>query len=232
MPSHSGTEQKNPTRQSGTTGVASPQCHERDLLAHLGTYTADACGWTLNLTFGFICVMNLKSSIRVAAYLLVYLGVPAVITLELTNETVTSVLVIVYIMLVIPIGVLQGIDFFRTNDGNTTFSRIFNALFRVPLALFGLVCLISGIAIIGWVVYNVFVERQKEYSGPSFVLGLGSFGVGLPLVLYGWFTLRSAVRRKGKVTLSSEDQDEFDREEDDEEHPSKTSAESNIQSKK
>jgi hypothetical protein len=96
-------------------------------------------------------------------------------------------------------------------------SRVFNILFRVPLALFGLLCLVAGVAIIGWVIYNVFVERQKEYSGPRWILGLGSFGVGVPLMLYGWFTLRSVVRRK--VELSPEEQEEFEHEEDDEEHP-------------
>jgi hypothetical protein len=90
--------------------------------------------------------------------------------------------------------------------------------FALPLALFGFVCLFAGVAIIGWVLYNVFVERQKEYGGPSFLFGLGSFGIGAPLVLYGWFTLRSAARRKEEVVLSGEEEAEFEREEDDEEH--------------
>jgi hypothetical protein len=77
--------------------------------------------------------------------------------------------------------------------------------------------LLTGVAIIGWVLYNIFVERQKEYTGPRFILGLGSFGVGVPLVLYGWFTLRSVVRRKPEVVLSPEELEEFEHEEDDEE---------------
>jgi hypothetical protein len=110
------------------------------------------------------------------------------------------------------------IDFYRTNDGATLFRRIFNAVFRVPLAMFGFVCLVAGVAIIGWVLYNVFVERQKEYSGPRFIIGEGSFGVAVPLVLFGWFTIRSVVRRKKDVVLSPDEQKEFEHEEDDEEH--------------
>jgi hypothetical protein len=123
---------------------------------------------------------------------------------------------ILYMFLLIPIEILRSIDFYRTNDGATLLRRIFNALFRVPLALFGLVCLVAGVAIIGWVAYNVFVERQKEYTGPRFIFGLGSFGIGAPLVLYGWFTLRSVARRRKE--LSPEEQEEFEHEEDDEEH--------------
>ena len=89
--------------------------------------------------------MNSKASIRFAAYLLVYLGVPVVAS-KVTNQTVGAVLGIVYIFLLIPFGILRMIDFYRTNDGTRLLSRIFNALFRMPLALFGLVCLMAGIA--------------------------------------------------------------------------------------
>jgi uncharacterized membrane protein len=161
--------------------------------------------------------MKWRVLLRAIVYLVIYIGVPVVASM-VTNQTVASVLGIVYVLLLIPFGILRVIDFYRTNDGTTVIRRVFNILFRVPLALFGFVCLVAGIAIIGWVLYNVFVQRQKEYSGPRSIFRLGSFGVGVPLVLYGWFTLRSVVRRKEEVTLSPEEQEEFEHEEDDEEH--------------
>jgi hypothetical protein len=171
--------------------------------------------------------MKSKTLIRVVSYMLVYLGVPVVASM-VKNETVASVLGIVYIFLLIPFGILRMIDFYRTNDGTTVLSRVFNILFRVPLALFGAVCLVAGVAIIGWVLYNVFVDRRKEYSGPGFVFGLGSFGVGVPLVLYGWFTLRSAVRRKEE--LSPQERVEFNHEKVEEEEIADARERSNIQS--
>lgn len=92
---------------------------------------------------------------------------------------------IVYLFLLILYGILRLLDYYRTNDGTTLLRRTFNALFRVPLALFGLGCIVAGGSIIGWVLYNVLIERRKEYTGPHWVFGLGSFGVGTPLVLYG-----------------------------------------------
>jgi hypothetical protein len=160
--------------------------------------------------------MKSRVLLRITTYLLIYLGVPAFLVL-LNHETISAVLAIVYIFLLIPFGILRVIDFYRTNDGTTVLSRAFNLLFRVPLALFGFVCLGAGVTMIGWVLYNVFIERRKEYTGPSFVIGWASFGVGLPLVLYGWFTLRSAVRRKEAARISPEEQKDFEHEDDDEE---------------
>jgi hypothetical protein len=167
---------------------------------------------------------------KLAAYLLVYLGVPVAAS-KVPNETARTVLGIVYIFLLIPFGILRAIEYYRTNDGTTLLSRIFNIVFRVPLALFGLLCIVAGISIIGWVLYNVLVERQKEYNGPHFVFGWGSFGVAVPLVLYGWFTMRSVARRKKEVILSPEEQEEFDHEEDDEEHAADVTERPNLQNR-
>jgi hypothetical protein len=83
--------------------------------------------------------MSAKTIIWLAAYLIVYLGVPVAAS-KVRNPTVATVLGIVYIFLLIPVGILRMIEFYRTNDGTSLLSRIFNAVFRVPLALFGLVC--------------------------------------------------------------------------------------------
>jgi len=155
--------------------------------------------------------MKSRASLRISAYLLIYLGVPAFLV-WLNHETISAVLAIVYILLLLPFGILRLVDFYRTNDGTTVLSRLFNLLFRVPLALFGLVCFVAGAAIIGWVLYNVFIERQKGYSGPGFVIGSASFGVGVPLVFYGWITLRSAVRRKAEAELIPENQERVESE--------------------
>ena len=150
-----------------------------------------------------------KRPIRIAAYVSLLLGVP--IGAWLSNSlTATAIVVLIYMLLLVPIGILRMVDFYRTNDGTTLFGCAFNALFRVPLALFGLVSLVIGMAIIVWVLYNVFVERQRQYTGPRFILGLGSFGIGAPLVVYGWVTLRSAVRRIQEVTLSPDGKQESD----------------------
>ena len=44
-----------------------------------------------------------------------------------------------------------------------------------------------GSAIIVWVLYNVFVETQPQYTGPNFITSLGSFGISIPMVGIGFY---------------------------------------------
>ena len=158
--------------------------------------------------------MNVSTRLlfKFAAYAIVYLGVPMLAS-SLSNETARSVLGIVYLFLLIPCAIVKCIDYYKTNAGGSFISRLFNVLFRVPLALFGLLCLLGGLSIIGWVLYNVCVQRQKQYTGPHWIIGIGSFGFGVPLVLYGWGTIRSAIRRQEKFTLQQHEFDELAEEE-------------------
>jgi hypothetical protein len=155
--------------------------------------------------------MNSKFVTRIIAYMLIYIGLPA-IAVMLNHGLVCPVVFTVYIFVLIPFGILRMIDFYRTNEGTTMLMRVFNALFRVPLALFGLLSLVIGVSIICWVLYNILVERQKEYSGPRFLAGWRSFGIGVPLVLFGWSILRSVLHRKEPVALAPEEESECEHE--------------------
>jgi type IV secretory pathway TrbL component len=55
--------------------------------------------------------------------------------------------------------------------------------------LMGLLASVIGTAIIVWVLYNVFIEVQPEYTGPTLIASLGSFGISIPMVGIGiyWF---------------------------------------------
>lgn len=45
---------------------------------------------------------------------------------------------------------------------------------------------------IGWVLYNTFIDRQPEYTG-----GFLTFGIGPILTLFGAFWIREAFTRQG-----------------------------------
>ena len=64
----------------------------------------------------------------------------------------------------------------------------------VPAISFGILSTGIGIAIVLWALYNFFIERQPEFSGPEY---FGGFGLGPALVVFGVYTLKSLwVKRK------------------------------------
>jgi len=67
---------------------------------------------------------------------------------------------------------------------------VLRLILRIPRVLGGLLSIILGLSIIGWVLYNSFVETQPEYSG-----GFLTFGIGPTLVLVGAYWLRTAFTR-------------------------------------
>ena len=70
-------------------------------------------------------------------------------------------------------------------------ARAVRMLIALPQVIAGLVSLCSGLAIIGWVFYNTFVERLPEYSG-----GFLTFGISSLLVVFGFGLLRTAFSRR------------------------------------
>jgi hypothetical protein len=97
----------------------------------------------------------------------------------------------------IPIGLLLSILYWldlgrelRANPPANRTLRILGFLMGVPQALFGLLCLVAGVSIIGWVLYNSFWHRDPHYTG-----GFLTFGIGPLLSLFGIGWLVDAFRR-------------------------------------
>ena len=67
--------------------------------------------------------MKPKASICIASYLFAYLGIP-IIASQMTHLTVVTVIVLVYLFLLVPFGILRLMDFYRMNDGTTSFTRM------------------------------------------------------------------------------------------------------------
>ncbi len=62
----------------------------------------------------------------------------------------------------------------------------------LPTLTFGLLAIAIGVSIVAWVVYNVLIERQPEYSGAFLGLGLGP-----GLLCFGLLLLKSLwIKRK------------------------------------
>lgn len=97
-----------------------------------------------------------------------------------------------FFLLSLPLAVLYWIDLgreIRNTQKPSPLGRVLGVLMGVPQALFGLLCIAAGSVIVGWVLYNTFVERQPEYTG-----GFLTLGIGPVLVLFGLGWLLGAFR--------------------------------------
>ena len=94
----------------------------------------------------------------------------------------------------LPIFILSWVELGSALRNHPSSSRILftvGFLFGLPQAFFGLFSLVSGVAIIVWVLYNSFIARVPQYSG-----GFLTFGIGPVLVLFGTHWLRQAFTRQ------------------------------------
>jgi C4-dicarboxylate transporter len=129
---------------------------------------------------------------RLPLLLLIVLPLIAVV---LNQEVVSAILIICWTSVVIPLCILQLLDFLRGHSTNkrSSFSR---NLLRAPTAFLGLVSCIMGASIIAWCLYNVGVRRMPEYSVPNAVgLALGSFGIAPTLFAFGSYLIKLSVQR-------------------------------------
>jgi cytosine/uracil/thiamine/allantoin permease len=130
--------------------------------------------------------------------LLILLIVLPPAAIALNHEVISFLLIMGWTIVVIPLCILQAIDFFR--NGHSPRHVWVKNILRIPIALFGLLSFLSGLSIIAWCVYNIAVRRLPEYSGPTDTLGLwlSGFGVGPALTSFGWYLLRLSVSRVNK----------------------------------
>lgn len=107
---------------------------------------------------------------------------------------------LLFIFVGLPIFILAWIDLgkvLRSVERPSYVVRVLGLVFGAPQALFGLVSIVLGVSLIGWVLYNSFIQTQPQYSG-----GFLTFGIGPALVLFGAYWVRAAFR-KGTVTNES-----------------------------
>jgi len=116
-----------------------------------------------------------------------------------TDDTVLTVGAIVVVFIWLPVLVLTLIDLTKTlqyKTSNHALGRLAQILLATPSAALGILSVTFGAAIVGWVIYNVFFERQSEYTGPDFVFSLASFGMGPTLIGVGIYWVTTAFKKE------------------------------------
>lgn len=139
--------------------------------------------------------------------LLLLIALPP-LAITLNHDTISAILIIVWTMLVIPICILQAIDYLSRHSHDQ--SPLIKNLLRVPVGCFGLLSFIMGAALVAWCLYNVCVRRLPEYTGPTDILSLlfSGFGIGPGLMAFGCYWMALALNPA--QVMPDEPADEFE----------------------
>ena len=135
-----------------------------------------------------------RSIIKLLSSIVLIIVLGAVIS-NTDNESWLTAWFILLIFVGLPILILSWIDLghkLREIEKPSFVVRVLGVLFGIPQALLGLVSFGIGVSIIGWVLYNTFIETLPQYRG-----GFLTFGVASALVLFGIYWLQAAFVREG-----------------------------------
>jgi hypothetical protein len=113
---------------------------------------------------------------------------------DLPGTIIGILLIFIWFPLLI-LGVIDRIDKIEWEKNGSSLSTVMKILLATPKALLGMVSVFFGGAIVVWVFYNVFIERQPQYTGPDMVYSLVSFGIGPALIFVGKNWIVSAFKK-------------------------------------
>jgi hypothetical protein len=103
------------------------------------------------------------------------------------NSDVGGIAAIVSIFVGLPVSILLYRDALRACQSAGPAGAGKREVLAFPLRFLGGISLMSGVSILVWLAYNVFIERQREFTG---VKSYGQLALPVLLILFGWRWLR------------------------------------------
>ena len=113
-------------------------------------------------------------------------------SLYLQPDWLASVGCILALFLGLPLAIVLYLEYVRARAAGSPVPTLPTRALAAPIALLGFASLAIGIGIVGWVLFNVLIERQPAYTGDA---RLPSLGLGPLLILFGWRQLRRPLSR-------------------------------------
>ena len=107
------------------------------------------------------------------------------------GETIGFTVGIVWIFVCIPVSILVFLDWFRS-PSTGGLDRALKNVARVPVLLFGGLAVLSGVAVLVWITYNLLIERQPQFRWTS----LEGISAMAAVIMFGTHLIRASLRRQ------------------------------------
>lgn len=108
------------------------------------------------------------------------------------QEAIAATSGILSILLGLPICILLYRDGLRTRQTAQPSNGVASTVLELPMRILGAICLLTGIAILAWVAYNLFVERQPQFTS---IQSFGQLILPVLLIVFGYRWLRRPLGR-------------------------------------
>jgi hypothetical protein len=102
-------------------------------------------------------------------------------------ETIAASIAIISLFLGLPICILLYKDGLRARQEAGASNTAALAVLSLPIRILGGTCLLAGLVILGWLGYNLVIERQPEFTG---VWTPGQLLLPVYLVVFGYRWVR------------------------------------------
>ena len=131
---------------------------------------------------------------RKLLYLLLACILIPILGTVINSDLLLLILVIIWIC-IIPTGIVLWIDWYRNEVNKKSDSKIFKGIIKISIAGLGFMSIFLGVMIIGWIIYNIFIEKQKNYIKSVEILS--HIGTGSMFIGFGFYLLKISIANKG-----------------------------------
>ena len=111
------------------------------------------------------------------------------------HETVQFTAAILGVFLLLPLTIVSYMDAVRHLADAASNGPTRTIFLSLPIRLLGGLCLLTGVAMVVWFCYNLFIQRRREFT----VIGSGfQLLVPVGLVFLGWRWVKAPISRTAK----------------------------------
>ena len=108
------------------------------------------------------------------------------------EEAIATTSAILSIFVGLPICVLLYRDGLRARKTAQPSNDVASTVLELPMRILGAICLLTGIAILAWLAYNLLVRRQPQFTG---IQSFGQLVLPVLLIIFGYRWLRRPLGR-------------------------------------
>ncbi len=136
--------------------------------------------------------MKARGKIAIAGFLVP----PILVAIPTCADLLKTILAIGWFLIAVPFAIVVAIDWFRSAEPRGRMQVILQAAVRIPVFLLGLLAILIGMCVLGWIAYNLAWERLPGFRGQNVGRGIVLY---VAMIGFGFSMIRLSFRSAPKL---------------------------------